>query len=244
MTFITPQVPLCFNNKEAQSQYLTHSRNCTVSEYFRNWFYLLLSSLSFLPHFLIHFLPLSYCIVGLSEKPCRKKRREMVPKPCRTLESLKNLWKPWCLAPTAWYFDLTGMECKLGTKHFYSFPSDTDEHQTFAWPDKHYLNILSDPSQTTLFSLTQIALNHPPTLNIQILILSHNHTKLLLTFKVQVQTLCAPQNIPWLSPFTLICFLMLLGASGKSTSSLFGGNGLSHCFCLARGIWHCKDIIL
>lgn len=91
MTFITPQVPLCFNNKEAQSQYLTHSRNCTVSEYFRNWFYLLLSSLSFLPHFLIHFLPLSYCIVGLSEKPCRKKRREMVPKPCRTLESLKNL---------------------------------------------------------------------------------------------------------------------------------------------------------
>lgn len=92
MAFLTSQVPLCFSDKEAQSPYLTHSRNCTVSEDFMNWFYLiLLSSLSFLPHFLIHFLLLSYYIVGLSEKPCRKQSRAMVPKLCRTLESLKNL---------------------------------------------------------------------------------------------------------------------------------------------------------
>lgn len=36
MTFITSQVPLGFSDKEAQSQNLTHSRNCTVSEYFMN----------------------------------------------------------------------------------------------------------------------------------------------------------------------------------------------------------------
>lgn len=92
MTFITSQVPLCFNDKEAKSPNLTHSHNCTLSEHFMNWFYLiLLSSLSFAQHFLIHFLPLSHYTVGLSEKPCRKQSREMVPKLCRTLGSLKNL---------------------------------------------------------------------------------------------------------------------------------------------------------
>lgn len=43
-TFITSQVPLCFSHKEAQSQNLTHSGNCTVSEYFMNRFYLILLS--------------------------------------------------------------------------------------------------------------------------------------------------------------------------------------------------------
>lgn len=100
MTCITDQVPFRFSYKETQSKFWpTLATAQPLSMYFMNWLYSLASSYSFFIIVLSSSLPNSFSTFILlhcrsSAKPCRKQRREIIPKLCCTLESPEDFWKP------------------------------------------------------------------------------------------------------------------------------------------------------
>lgn len=184
--------------------------------YFINWFYSLASPYSSFIIVLSSSLPNSFSTFILlhcrsSAKPCRKQSREIIPKLCCTLESPEDFWKP--LMPGSHpQTDWTGMGCNLGTKRFYSSPGASDVRHNSGGLDKYRLHHSVSP-----FSDNLILLNHNHSIPTTYSQFSNSHSlsrpsKIPSTFKVQVQTLHAPQSIPWLPHFTLISLFWCIEA--------------------------------